>query len=325
MKAAILGDVHLADRPPASCTESYTDDMFDLLYQALDIACEHKCQALIQAGDWFHIKMPSRNSHNLVRRSIKFAGAASNKNCDLWIVPGNHDLSQDRLSSLDEGQPLGILFWSGAATELKGWGGSTLGPVYGVPWLQDWNAEDTVADQAVEEALKRWNERYDGSVPALIVTHAPFYPPGKELKFEHYLASKFADRMGNHGQVYYGHVHEPHGEYVVNGVRFCNNGALSRGSLTEYNVTRDVGVTIWDSDTGRFEFIKLDYKPAEEVFRIAEVTERKTAQMKLDEFLSSVGQASIAITTPDAVLTHVKSLGLGKDVEHIIEELLTEV
>lgn len=321
MKVLLIGDVHLADRPPASCTESYTDDMFDLLYQALDIAKREHCGMIVQAGDWFHIKMPSRNSHNLVRRSIEFASECENRNIMLWIVPGNHDLSQDRLASLDEGQPLGVLYWSGVVGEMTGWHGQ----VYGVPWLQDWNAEDSVADQAVEEALKGWNERYDGSVPALIVTHAPFYPPGKELKFENYLASKFAERMGNHGQVYYGHVHEPHGEYVVNGVRFCNNGALSRGSLTEYNVSRQVGVTIWDSDTGRFEFIPLKAKPADEVFRIAEVTEKKTAQLKLDEFLASVGQTSIAITTTDAVLNHVKSLGLGKDIERIVEELLSDV
>lgn len=322
MKAMLIGDVHLADRPPSSCTETYLDDLFDLLYQALDLAKAEGCTAIISAGDWFHIKRPSRNSHELVRRSLEWGGNVLASGMTPYIVPGNHDLMDDRLGSLDEGQPLGILFWSRVFTELDGWMKGA--PIYGVPWLQDWNAEDSVADQAVGEALMDWKSKYDGSVPALIVTHAPFYPPGKELKFEHYLTSKFADAMENNGQVYYGHIHEPHGEYVVNGVRFCNNGALSRGSLTEYNVSRTVGVTIWDSDTGQFDFRPLNAKPADQVFRLAEVREAKTAQMKLDQFLSSVGQSTIEFTNIEDVMTHIRSMQLGPDIERIVEELLIE-
>ena len=75
--------------------------------------------------------------------------------------------------------------------------------------------------------------------------------------------------MGGAGSVFYGHVHEPHGVYEAGGVTFCNNGALSRGSLHEYNLTRQVGCTLWDSETGEFEFVPLDAKPASEVFRLA--------------------------------------------------------
>lgn len=322
MKVLLIGDIHLADRPPSSCTESYTEDLFGLLEQVSEVAKAEKVGAIVPLGDIFHIKMPSRNSHKLVREFIEWAQAAP---CRVIGVTGNHDLSQDRLDSLWEGQPLGVVFKSGAVEFHRGWVPDLGCPLYVVHWLQDWDAEESVADQAVAEALKDWDTRYDGSVPALLVTHAPFYPPGREPPYEKYSTEKFAAAMGNHGSVASGHIHEPHGEYVVDGVRFCNNGALSRGSLTEYNVSRSVGVTIWDSETGRFEFIPLKAKPADQVFRIAEVTEKKTAQMKLDEFLASVGQTSIAITTTDAVLNHVRSLGLGKDIECIVEELLNEM
>ncbi len=309
---------------PSSCTSSYTDDMFDLLYQALDVADSYKCSAIVQLGDFFHIKTPSRNSLKLVQRAIKWARYAD---IPVYIVAGNHDLLNDRLASLDEGQPLGVLYSSGAAYRAEHYFGSELNKrLFGIPWQQFWDAEQSVADRAVKDALQGF---HPSDSPQLIVTHAPFFPPGVNPAYEHYSTEKFSKFVNPSGksnvQVIYGHIHDWHGEYVVNGVRFCNYGALSRGSLTESNLTRPVGVTIWDSITGQFEFVELQAKPAEKVFRIKEIAEVKTAQVRLDQFLESVGQSSIEITDIASVLDHVKSLNLGKEIESVIEELLTSV
>lgn len=322
-KFILINDVHLTNdnSHPASCTSSYTSDLFDLLYQILDLAKELQCQAIIQLGDLFHIKAPSRNSHQLIQRVMSWASQAP---CPVFVVPGNHDLSNDRLESLKEGQPLGVLYSSGIIFEASGYLQGF--PIYGVPWQQFWDAEQSIADQAVKYALKDFIPK---DSPQLIVTHAPFFPKGSNPAYEHYSVDKFSRFVNPSGkanvQVTYGHIHDWHGEYVVNGVRFANYGALSRGSLTESNLTRPVGVTVWDSVTGRFEFIPLEAKPAEEVFRVKELTEVKTAQLKLDEFLSTVGQSSIEITTIASVMSKVRALNLGKDFENIVEELLTSV
>jgi len=323
-KYLIINDVHLTNENshPASCTSSYTDDLFDLLYQANELAADRKCSAIIQLGDFFHIKTPGRNSHALVQRAIRWAADCY---VPVWIVPGNHDLLNDRLESLHEGQPLGVMYSSGrvfiADRYLSG-----KPPVYGIPWQMYWDAEPSVADQAVKEALKHFKP---SDTPQLIVTHAPFFPPGANPAYEHYSTEKFARLVNPDGkanvQVVYGHIHDWHGQYVVNGVRFCNFGALSRGSLTESNLTRPVGVTIWDSITGSFEFVELKAKPASEVFRIKEIEEVKTTQLKLDEFLASVGQSRIEVTTVESVMDKIRVLKLGKDFERIVEELLTNV
>jgi DNA repair exonuclease SbcCD nuclease subunit len=325
VKVLLIGDVHLADRPPSSCTETYLEDLFNLMDQASEVAKQYGCSAIIQAGDWFHIKMPSRNSHKLVIRSIDWASKVP---CPVFVVPGNHDLSNDRLESLNEGQPLGAVIRSKAVKILDGWAEDfsiAAMPVYGVPWIQDWDASEDIADKAVSDALEFYRVDSENSIPFLVVTHAPFYPPGKEPKYENaevYPPEKFALHMGGHGNVYYGHIHDPHGVYTVGGVRFANYGALSRGSLTESNLTRQVGVTVWDSITGEFEFVPLDARPASEVFRLQEIGEVKSAQSELDEFLASVGQTTVEITSTEAVMSHIKSLGLGKELEAIVEELL---
>ena len=198
--------------------------------------------------------------------------------------------------------------------------------VYGVPWQQDWDAEQSVADESVKKALENFEDK---DTPQLIVTHAPFFEPGKESPYESYSTEKFVRILKNKGlsnvQVAYGHIHNSHGEYVVNGVRFANYGALSRGSLTNDNMQRQIGVTVWDSITGRFEFIPLNAKPAEEVFRVVEVTEKREKQLQLDDFLASVGQSKIQITSIESVLEQVRKLKLGKELEQIVEDLLTSV
>jgi DNA repair exonuclease SbcCD nuclease subunit len=321
-KYLIINDVHLTNdnSHPSSCTASYTDDLFDLLYQANDVATDLNCLGIIQLGDLFHIKAPGRNSHQLIQRTLKWAASAP---CPLWVVPGNHDLSNDRLESLDEGQPLGVLYASGIVLRADKYL-AEVNPIYGVPWQMYWDADHSVADQAVKSALSKFEAK---DTPQLIVTHAPFFPPGSNPAYEHYSTEKFAKYVNPDGkasvQVIYGHIHDYHGEYVVNGVRFANYGALSRGSLTESNLTREVGVTIWDSVTGSFEFIPLEAKPADQVFRVKEIEEVKTTQLKLDEFLQSVGQTTIEVTSIESVMNKVRALKLGKDFERVIEELLT--
>lgn len=334
MKVLIINDVHLTDdnRHPSSCTPSYTSDIFELLYQASELAVELDCVAIVQLGDFFHIKAPTSNSHKLVQKAIRWVKETT---VPVFIVPGNHDLLNDRLSSLDEGQPLGIMYSSGVAKRAEGYLNieelqnylsldSAL-PVYGVPWQQFWDAEQSVADSAVKNALQDF---VPSDTPQLIVTHAPFFPLGSNPAYEHYSVEKFAQFVNPTGksnvQVVYGHIHDWHGEYVVKGVRYCNYGALSRGSLTESNMTRPVGVTVWDSITGKFEFHELVAKPASEVFRVQEVTEKRDKQIKLDEFLQSVGQSSIDLVSVESVMTKIRSLGLGKEFENAVEQLLTE-
>ncbi len=306
---------------PASCTSTYTEDLFNLLYQANEIAKEQQCSAIVQLGDLFHIKAPNRNSHQLIQRTIHWAKSAP---CPVFVVPGNHDLLNDRLESLDEGQPLGVLYSSGVVGRAERYFSNL--PIYGIPWQMNWDAEESVADQAVKNAVKDF---VPSDSPQLIVTHAPFFPPGANPAYEHYSTEKFARLINPDGkanvQVIYGHIHDYHGEYVINGVRFCNYGALSRGSFTESNMTRPVGVTIWDSITGRFEFVELNAKPADQVFRVKEITKVKQVQLKLDEFLESVGQSKVEITSVESVLAKVRSLKLGKELERIVEELLISI
>lgn len=225
--------------------------------------------------------------------------------------------SHDRLDSLPS-QPLGMLFKAGAVMAECQVMMDDGHPVFGVPWLQ------RHTDEAVTTALHDWREYGTREEHALVVTHAPLYPPGRELKYEFYDTHKWAAAMGYQGSVFYGHVHNPHGVYNVDGVQFCNNGALSRGSLDESNLKRDVVATMWSSINGEFRTFPLAYQDSSDIFRMEEKTKRE-AQVKLDDFLESIGQASLDITTTSSVMDHIRGLDLGPEVERFIQDLLQSV
>src|SRR5882724_2990730 len=136
-KVLLLGDVHLSDRVPVNCTDSYLDDLFDLLYQTYNIAKLNNVAAIIQAGDLFDNPRPDRNSHRLVQRTIEWAKESP---VPLHIVSGNHDQLGHRKDSILETQPLGVLVLAGVINLLDGWAEDI--PAYGVPWLQDWTSDN---------------------------------------------------------------------------------------------------------------------------------------------------------------------------------------
>jgi predicted phosphodiesterase len=320
-----VNDIHATRRPPSSCTGSYWPDLLNLLHQTVGVARERGASAVVWAGDVLHHKEPRRTDHGLMQDLIRVIQAHP---CPLFIVPGNHDLRFDRLDSIEDTQPLGVLYLAGAR-RLEGWADDAEGalefPLYGVPWQQQWSRE------ALGTALRGYTDPTGGewNRPVLVVAHAPLYPPGREPGYEgaeFTPASWWADAMGGAGHLLYGHIHEPHGVWrygTGKGVTFCNFGALSRGSLDEYNLEREVGAALWDSETGGFEFVPLKARPASEVFRLAEHEQAVTAQRRMDGFRAAVSAVTLGVLSVESVIAHIRTLGVGRPVENLAEELLT--
>lgn len=304
-KILCVGDIHATEKPPANCTETYLDDLIEMLGWTAEFARTNEVDAVVWAGDVFHHKSPGKTPHSLVLKMIEVVRAYEGR---LWIVAGNHDLSNDVLDTLRVKQPLGVLLAAGAH-ELRGWHPSL--PLYGVPWQQDWTT-DTAA--ALDRSFAGWRGDGEEPVPAfdaskcLVVTHAPVYPPEqveRGVPFDLVPTAALAEAMGGAGSLYYGHIHEDHGIYEVGGVTFANVGAISRGSLHEYNLAREVKVALW-SEAG-FTQIPVPHRPASEVFRLERAQESKDARLDLEDFLVRAGSATLDITSTSSVIAHLRS------------------
>ncbi len=331
-KILCVGDIHVMDRPPRNATESYTDDIIVMLHWIADEAKRLEVDAVVWAGDIFHHKQPSKTSHALVLRMIEVVRYYRKLGLDLCVVTGNHDISNDVLATVHEKQPLGVLYKAGAR-ELIGWHPKL--PLFGVPWRSDW----TTSESSSWEAFAEWREemdRWGNNEPdtrdisvSLATTHAPIYPPGEAEKqlFELVPTSGehgIAKAMSHVGYLYYGHIHEDHGIFEVEGTTFANMGAISRGSLTEYNVNRQIKVALWD-ESG-FTEIVVPHKPADEVLRVSEAAEEKADKLSLDRFLSEVGSSTLDISSTGSVITYINGReDVAPKVKKTAIEILEEV
>lgn len=307
----VVGDIHIRDRPPVNCTDAYLPDIYAMLRHIAVLEREIDADAVVWLGDVFDFPQPGRTSHATVLRMAEIVKLYRN----LWIVAGNHDTSNHVLASIREKQPLGVLFQVGAH-ELDGWH-PTL-PLFGVPWQQAWHD-----DEVPGEAFERWRAAGgldEGGTTALIdldralaVTHAPLFPPrlAEEVIYEHVDTKLIAEAMGGVGHLAYGHIHDYHGVFTDGGVRFSNLGAISRGSLTTSNLERDIRVGIWSDgdDTYPLGFTEqvIPHAPAAEIFRIEEAGEAKEKKVKLDQFLSEMGSATLVMSSRDSVAEHIRA------------------
>jgi DNA repair exonuclease SbcCD nuclease subunit len=315
----LVGDLHLRDRAPRSRHEPYLDEIIEILNHLAVLEGELGADAVVFAGDIFDHPQPARTSHKTVLKAIRAFKEFKNP----WIVVGNHDTTHHRLDSVREQQPLGVLLEAGVAQELDGWHPEL--PIFGVPWQQDWHELETP-----HRALAGWRAGRQGQLTdlnsSLVVTHAPIYPPATrdEQLFELVPTAGpdgLSAAMGNQGYCYYGHIHEDHGFFTDEGVVYGNVGAISRGSLTEYNQERAVQAALWDSEDG-FISIPLPHKPAAEVFKVAEAAVAKEQRLDLNEFLSSVGSTTISISSTGSVVDHIRALDVERPVKDTAIELV---
>src|SRR3974390_344398 len=316
----LVSDIHARRRPPSRCTATYWADLLELLKQTNVLARLRNAVTVTWAGDVFDHNAPSRTGHGLVQDLQRVIALYPGP---LFGVAGNHERQYDTIDSVTTTQPLGVLLRMHRVFELNGWHRDHQAPVaqlYGVPWLQHWSEE------AIRDALAGWREPVMPLQPALVVTHAPIYPPGDEPRYEgaeYTPADWWAEAMGHEGFLFYGHIHEPHGVWRHGGVTFCNNGALSRGSLEEHNLEREVGVTWWDDETGDFDFMPLDARPASEVFLVEQAAGQAAAQDRLDAFLASFNEVRLPRLSVEGVIAHIRTQGLSAEVIELAEELLT--
>lgn len=321
VRVICVGDIHLSDRPPSSCYDTYTDDILDMLSFVAKLEKALKADAVTWAGDVFHHKQPSRTSHSTVLKLMKVAQQYERPPL---VVTGNHDITSDRLDSLEK-QPLGVLYEAGVLQELVGWHSRL--PICGIPWQQRWLSPGTI-----EEAFKTYRERvqtmYENhrTSGALAVTHAPIYPPtvADNVLFELLPLPEVSAAMDNSGYLYYGHIHEPHYKFEVDGVEYANMGAISRGSLHEYNLARKIQVALWTPEHG-FVPVDIPHKPASEVFKLVEAQEKKEVKMDLDSFLDEVGSATLDISSTGSIIEHVRRMDIEEPVKAVSIELLEEV
>lgn len=307
-------DVHVADDGPVSRTDNWLDTCIDKLEQVNQIAKDVGAVAILDGGDLIHRKSPSRNSHSMVQRLIQNHHEAP---VGVWGNFGNHDAKYGDIRFLDE-SPLGTLFASGALKPLYDnheavfTKGGVKVRVVGIPY------HGTTYDMSRFERLQKGDEDW-----LVCIAHLLASDQGGTM-FEGEDIIPYSALRDYAPDVFcFGHWHKNQGVSAIgNGKTVVNVGSLTRGSLSQEEVTRIpvAAVLSFDKATYQITEVPLKAKPASEVFVVEEHIRKQERQFSMLEFAEKLKNTIVESELP--IEDRIRALKIDPKVsEYLLEKL----
>lgn len=276
-------DVHMADVPPVSRVDDWTETVCDKLRQVGKLAWEIKAQAVLDGGDFFHIKSPVRTSHRTLRTVV--AIHRDNYSCPVYANVGNHDCVYSDIRWLPQ-QPLGVLFETGAFQRLYGDHEALFEAdgvkvrVVGVPY------HGTSYDLSKLD-VKKGEEDY-----LVVVAHLLASDTGSTSLFESEDVVSYSHLRGLEADVFcFGHWHKDQGITEISpGKWVVNVGSLTRGALSQDHLERIPACAILAFGPGGVQVERHDLKvsPSAEVFDLQGRVRMETSTMVIDSFVEKM-------------------------------------
>jgi exonuclease SbcD len=256
-------DVHMADVSPGSRTDDWVEAICDKLRQVGKIAWGVKAQAVIDGGDFFHVKSPVRTSHRTIRRSVEIH--KEGYPCPVYANFGNHDSVYGDIRWLHQ-QPLGVLYEAGVFQRLYDEhealfesGGVTV-RVVGVPYHGVQYDRDRLN-------IKKGDEDY-----LVVAAHLLATDTTQDSFYDGEDVIRYSDLRDLDADVWcFGHWHQDQGiQEIADGKWVVNIGSLTRGSLSQDNLDRApaCAVLAFGPEGVCIERRDLQVEPASEVFDV---------------------------------------------------------
>jgi DNA repair exonuclease SbcCD nuclease subunit len=277
-------DVHMADHTPRRRSGSWTEDVVRKLAWIGDLASQVDATAVLDGGDFFDVKSPSKNSHSLVRETFQ---AHKDYPCPVYGLVGNHDVKYGKYAYLPE-QPLGVLFSSGLFKEFGDdkdiifEEGDLKVRVVGVPY------HGTEYDFDRLKSIQKGDEDY-----LLVACHllARKGKTGTMFEGEDIVGYDFLNEITDVDGWFFGHWHKDQGiTQLPNGATVVNVGSLTRGSLHLDDLDRKPCVVEVQASSSGLNFIRHDVpvRPASEAFKVEEAIREKEDTQRMNELVEKM-------------------------------------
>lgn len=327
-------DVHLADTPPQSRLDDWAATLLGKLTQVGEIARSTGAHAVLDGGDLFHIKSPSRTSHEMVQR---VAEVHHKYPCPTLGNVGNHDVKYGDLRFLSEAA-LGVLFSSGVIRPCYGGLEFYLGPVLtgsnrvklypydrnpgsggwldGNPFSLDKRQIPIVRVVGIpyhgtSYDMNRFTTLTKGDEDYLVVmAHCLASEKGGTM-FEAEDIIRYSDLANLDPDVWcFGHWHKDQGiREIAPGKWVVNVGSLSRGSISQDDVNRTptCATLSFTMQKVTLEKVPLVVTPANEIFDLVGAVRQSARQMSVDTLVESLKGLS-GVRQEGSLLEDVRNL-----------------
>lgn len=310
MKLVFRTDVHASDHSPASWKGDYLAEIVCSLDQIATFAKTRGAAAILDGGDFFHVKAATRNSHALVQQMISLHRSYG---LPVYAIEGNHDIAYNNLDSVGR-QPIGVMFAAGVFQRLRETVLESDGlrvRLVGVPYDSDLTLD----------ALRAIRKQ-PGDTHLIVLAHCLAAPNPSAMTEDLFgePVFKYSDLMSPDGpDVWcFGHWHKDQGVTTIGSTHFVNTGSVSRGALTHENITRQPKAVLLTltSEGVTYEEIPLTVAPPEDVFDFAAKTRAEEEKGAIAEFVSRL-QLSATTNPEQAIENTLNGLEYAKDVRDL--------
>ena len=300
----------MSDRSPASWRGDYPAEIWSNLEQIGRLAKTHDVTAVLDGGDYFHVKAATRNPHALVSRTAEIHKGYS---CPVYCVEGNHDIAYNNLESVPK-QPLGVLYAAGVFQHLRETvfeDGGLRVRVVGVPYSPFRKLEELRAIQ---------KKPGDDFLVAVVHQLAGANPPASVEDFFGEPVFRYSDLVTPDGPDCwnFGHWHKDQGIVKLEGKTFVNQGALSRGSLIRENLERTPKGTLLEFTPGGLVTLSCPMlvAPAEDVFDLERKDRQEKEGAEIDTFVATL-RASAEYDPALSIEANLQALDFVRDVRDL--------
>jgi DNA repair exonuclease SbcCD nuclease subunit len=315
-------DMHLSDRAPERRIDDWTETILGKVRQVGEHAKGFKASAVLDGGDFFHIKTPTSNPHSLVERAAK---AHEEYPCPVYSCIGNHDAAHGDYTQVER-NPLGVLFATGVFKRLYDEHEVTFrGEHY--EWGPDDQDVPTVSNDILVRVvgipyhgsdydMERFRSIKRGDEDWLVVVAHVFASPQGGSMYGNEDVVKYADLADLDPDLWlFGHWHKDQGIQKIGDKVFVNTGSLSRGALTEDEFNREpVCVALeFSKEEMHYARVPLKVRPADEVFDFEGRVIERSKEMVVDDFVKKL-QATLSGSSDQPLTEMIAGMENMRDV-----------
>ncbi|NOR27649.1 MAG: hypothetical protein GQ540_03860 [Lutibacter sp.] len=299
-------DLHIDEKAPLHRIDDYYNKQFTKLNYCIDLGNKHKCDMMLQSGDFFNFSHDRVNydlkskkfqikriTFETIAKTIKLLSKFKGK---CFSVAGNHD-QRNRMTSL-ENTPLKVLYSSGVITQLN-------------------NTDPIIIDRNINI----YGMNYNDEIPIIknsdsfniLVAHIMVIKDKLWKQQEEYENASIFLRKNKFDVIVSGDNHQSFDHHYGNKHLF-NLGSLMR--MNSKQLDHKPRCVIFDTKTRECESFDIPIDPSSEVFSIQEIEDERNKKIdneKIKDYYNSLlNEDKTTIKFEDNMETYLEENKISK-------------
>jgi len=276
MKFLYFQDFHISGKNSRNRLGDYFQDCLIKLDEILSLASKHKCDCILDGGDFFETDKPSYKVLDSIADKIETA------KIPLYSLFGNHSMSYGHVTN---SQNTGLAHLQKRSKYFK-----SLIEDFPFPdetQAEGWEIKPIEYEFNIENKIKDGISFDKGSYWKIAIIHA-LVTPGKF--FDNVPHIPVQNLKTNADLVLLAHYHMPFNK-VIKDTTFLNIGCCGRLNINEAKI--EPSVLLLDTEKRNYKIIKLkSAKKPEEIFDLSKYEELKENEKSIEEFIASLNSST---------------------------------